>query len=607
MAEVIDLGARQREMYLNMYKNMFSGSNDDVSREIDRQAEQDLRERQFQEQQKMNQERMGMERDEHSRKVAEYNQTFGLRQQEADMNDWKAKDQSTQDWLKTQAVQNDSNATVKLRTAQTDESKAHAELDRQDTIGKKWWLNNQIHEGATDDARRIINEYRGRAANGDQFSRTDSNRLEWAMQTYYGDTNMRIPRDESGSWAPDRSKIQNMQIGKDGTISGKYADELRTGNRAYTPMGQAMQDFDKLAADPSTPPEKIKLAAQAVKNLAYRGMPDPTKRYLDDALNASPQAFIDGLRQVSAAKASGQAEGRLKIPSSKDISDLNASTYASAHLRQLADQIPDIYDKHGYLPAGLGARTAAEYLNQIGMIDPQVMLWKKELDNAVLENIFHYTGKRWNPNEADLARKGFPNPMEDPPEVLQASLYRFADIMEEKTAMQYGMMKSMGYRVPEEITDPNTGEKKNVPIIMPQDVHAALHENPPYNGDTGDLTAEYTGNMARGAFKLSRLMEAQRKRTGQDIGGIGSFRPSARPDPTATGATQVQPPWAPGFTQTAGPTQAAPPQSPVLQPDAFSGTPGEANVPKKMFKNEKAYEFWKKHINQNAELEKGTE
>jgi len=579
MAEVIDLGAPQRAMYMAMFNRMREGNDDQVSREIDRQAELDLRERQAAAGEARDRERLKMEQQEHARKMDEFNQTFGLRQQEADYNEWKAKDESTQNWIRTQAAQNNSNAEVLWRKAQTDKEKVDADRDRQDTEAKKWWLDNKKNEAIVGDARRLLNGYYARAGQGEQFGKDDADRVERATQIYYGDTNMRVPRGPAGEWLPDRDKIRGLQLTKDGTVSAQLGQQLHSADRPYDKVGQALWDLDH--ADPNLPQEQKDMLAQNAKNELYKGMPDPMKRFLNGILDATsndPHAFYDALAHINAAKASGKANANLKIPTSKDVNDITDGMLQATHMRDLADQIPSIYDKYGYLPAGWGARTAAEWLNKVGLQDPEVTNWKKELDQVVLQNIFHYTGKRWNPNEADLARKGFPNPMEDPPEVLRSSLYRFADLVEEKLAMQMGYMKSFGYKTPDDIPDPKDPSKTiSIPVIMPQEVFQALGENPAYHGDTGDLNADYTKELGVRAFRLSRLQEAARKRAGLDIGGTGSFRPTPSPGPT---------PLQRGPAQTSEAQKAAPPAT---------------------FTNKQAFDFYQKHINKNATLNEGTD
>lgn len=571
-------------MFASMFNTVYGrgGGGDELSKEIDRQAEMDLRERQVANQESRDRARLNMEMLEHQRRLSEFDQTHDLRQQQHDLDAWKATDESQRGWMTTNAAVNNSNAEIKLRAMQTKEAEAAAERDRADTENKKYWQQKDIKEGAIDDARRVMNESRANAANGQPLDKLGTDRLERAYQTYYHDTDLRIPRNNDGTWAFDPDKMKALQTNKDGTVTAQLADQLRTAHRPYSPLAQQMYDIENAAKDPTTDPKLMKTMVDNFTNKAFQNIPDAGKAFIWDAYKAGgPPALLDATRQYWAAKSTGQAEGHLKTPSPTDIKDLSSGLMQASHMRELADAIPKIYADHGYLPAGLGMRTASEYLNQIGMIDPAVMNWKKELDQVVLENIFHYTGKRWNPNEADLARKGFPNPMEDPPEVLQASLYRFADLLQEKLAMQFGLMKSLHYQIPEDMTDPKTGQPLKIPIIMPQDAFAAMGKNPPYYGDSGTLDSKYTTNLGATAYTYSRMLERARKQAGYDIGGPGSFR-----KPGGTGLAPTPPVQVPY----------APPPEGQLDTGAFSATPPQEQQTEPQFKSKDAADWWSKHM-----------
>lgn len=548
MAGVIDLGAARRQQQLQQMQIMqqfmqhsplYGTGESNLDRVLKEQSDEDLKQQQLDRLKK-----------ESEARITEAQAGTQLKRGQLGLSAYKTQEEVTRGQEKSArdaqelelkkplwAAQTSSAASeAALHGAQTTEAQARTKSVNVDIQNKGIWANDHLKAGLIEDAKRQINGYTMMAANG-QAGNVDPDAVERAYRTYMGDPHITIPRTDDGKWNPDVNQIRGAVLDKDGKPTAAFAKDLAASQNAISPVGKMIQDL-RNADDQNWPesyrqPLRDKLLAEVMPHT------DQVKgQWLQGLYKASgDKGLLGGLEQIADADAHGKTVGtaNAKVPSAREQQDWNLRLDTISKVRDLANQLQPITDAHGYAPTGagfgpfpFGKSTTIDFLNKAGMISPEVMQYRKDLQKTILDGIFQYTGKRWNPTEASMAMGTLPN-FDDPPDVLAATLPKYADMLEHKLGIDAGMAERLGLKVPD-----------GIPKIYPEDVYKQAGRNPAWSSNTGELPSEWTTNFAKSTYKMAQMYEAAKK----EIGGTGEFRspppPGVPGGPSSAGGSDIQ-------------------------------------------------------------------
>jgi|SRR5215467_6943936 len=192
------------------------------------------------------------------------------RQKKADLDQWKAGEQSTLDWQEDARKQRElTEGTLPLRKAQTGEAQARTglintqrDVAQQDLAAKKAWLSNQQNsalEKHTNDqwnmgVQNIL------SGNPSALTKDNADNLEKAGRLKFG-PGFTLPRTEDGSLDP--KAIPN--------IAATVTDE----------KGQPTTKFLKGMHDAAKPYTNFEANVQAWQDATTRGRPEEAKWYAD--------------------------------------------------------------------------------------------------------------------------------------------------------------------------------------------------------------------------------------------------------------------------------------------------------------------------------------
>jgi len=514
---VIDLGAEQRRRIDSLMEQMYRNQPDDLSREIDRQAEEAVREANERRLERATQAQI-MQGQERVRQGAErtraYTSAEAAREAQEREQIERAKELSGRQERELQTRIPEWQAETEQHKAETDLARQHilqsrAEAGRigAETEGLRQKQKREMDEALVQDSRNTVNFAIAQAQGGHQFTPDETKAVEFAFQHLSQDRFYNLPKNQDGTWQFDPKTVARDYPVMDnkGLPSTDFAKGIREINKARTPFAQKLQDYNDILKDPNSTEEQKRLAGLDVFKNAQPLMPQIEAGLVQRLLDAGEVDSGVNLMKWFQTKDGGNKP--LDKPSASAMKDMNDRMGIIQTQNELRDMWHFIRQQNLY-PTGAIRKPILMMLKEIGESNRYVDSFNKLLNTQVSQymNLMH--GKRFMEKEMEFIQNSLPSYM-DSANVFETVLDSMQAHMIKDVRTRAGVMRSWGFRTPEGI-DP----------IDPIDVLKRGEQLPGIESDNSYTPPGMSRDHALAIQKLSEIMQ----RRGQSVGGVGSFR-----------------------------------------------------------------------------------
>jgi hypothetical protein len=405
-----------------------------------------------------------------------------------------------------------------LWSAQTKEAEAHTGLFGAQTTGENVKTQGERDKQAravVDDNMKHDNQGMAfaiaQATRGQPFTADETDELERKFQRYGQDKFFKLPRNDDGSWKYDPKMVAQQYpiFDSRGQPTTKLANDLRTSNKPYSTYYQELADADRLLKDPSSTPEErrmagMRLVKSSAPSMEQVGTDIMSRLVAADNLPAAMNFMKDYQTKWGEGKG---AQGALSKPTGKQQSEMEDRL---ALVQSMNENIRhfQLLKARGWFPTGVLRQPLLNVLQETGLANPYVEAFRNELNTQISQymNLMH--GRRFMTEEMKFIKHAMPSE-EDATNVFEQVAVSMRQHMINDIRSRAGVLQMWGVRIPEGI-DP----------ILPADILAGGGNLPDIETSTGLIPAEKSKDYVIG---LQNMTEALR-RSGQDIGGLGAFR-----------------------------------------------------------------------------------
>jgi hypothetical protein len=423
MAGVIDLGARQREMYMALMGHMFArNQEDDITKELDRQAAEDERARiqKRLEESTAAQITAGQERTRQgAARTGAYVSAEQQREEASRQAILRGQEQSGRAEELLPYRERLMGAQTGAATAAAEASRAAAyerlvtaEKRKLEATGVSEKNAREMAEGLVSDSERNYNFAITQALNGHQFSKEETDLLEHNMQHIGGDRFFKLDRNPDQGWKYDPNTIaQQYPLYDDkGIPSTKLAEGLRKVNMPESDFGRTLKDAQGVLDNPNASED---MRRAATNMLVSKYAPNLGKvqgglvQRLVDA-GAYPQA-INLMKDMQGKDGMG-AGGQMKPgkPSAASVTDMEDRTSLIQTQNEILDKWKDLRAR-GIWPTGALRKPIYDTLKEIGANDPDVQLFRGMLQLQISQYMKLMHGRRFMEKEMEFIQNSLPS------------------------------------------------------------------------------------------------------------------------------------------------------------------------------------------------------
>jgi len=516
MAQLIDLGAAQRALYMSMFNDLYGNKNRyDLTREIDRQSDEarkDLAEQRLLAESRARQAdsaaRLGISRERAGAYIAAEQE----RQKMEDEQIARGKEASDRaerqmqpkiDLMRAQtgaasAAAEASHAAALERAAATEKNK----LEAQGLSAKN---ARDAADALVKDSERGYNFAISMAQGGHKFDKDETDKFVANARHLGDDRFFDVPRNPDGSWNYDPKTVaqQFPIVDQKGMPTTKLAEGIRKLQQPESDFGRKLHDVRDILEDP-TSSEYMKHAATAGLTAMYsptvpKIQGDLVQRLVD--VGAYPQAI--NLMKDFQTKEGG---GKPNKPSAKSTTDMQDRLALIQTQNELLEQWHDLRGR-GLYPTGVLRKPILDTLRDLGVNNADVEGFRKLLNLQVSQYMTLMHGRRYMEKEMEFIKNSLPSDV-DSAATFESVLRSMRKHMVTDVQTRAGALKMFG------IDTPGITPRDPADVIRGGESLPGLEFNDAY------VPPQTVRDMAIG-LDILRKQDVAR---GLKIGGVGEFR-----------------------------------------------------------------------------------